>query len=139
MSGTFIGTQEFADVADLSRQAAHKALVRAKAGKAWRGSLLTVREVTASCGGGRSGVRYEIALSSLPAELQERFSGPLALIETPLNRPAPRASSQLQRQDYQWRVTMQTVIYKLNRPIRTTVRHSAAAREVCQSWFPSVA
>lgn len=132
MSGTFIGTQEFADVADLSRQAAHKALVRAKAGKAWRGSLLTVREVTASCGGGRSGVRYEIALSSLPAELQERFSGPLALIETPLNRPAPRASSQLQRQDYQWRVIEDAVA----RPARSKERRAEVERAAAKWGEP---
>ena len=61
MPETWLSTGEFAAVANLTRQAAHKALKRAIAGKKWNGQTLKVR--TSHGSGGRSGIKYEVALS----------------------------------------------------------------------------
>lgn len=66
-SGAWISTNEFADAANISRQAAHAALKSAR----WRGFTLKVRKVQGR--GGRSGLRYEVALSSLPEAFQDTF------------------------------------------------------------------
>ena len=72
MKQVWLSSIAFADAASVSRRAATKALARAGAGHSWNGMHLQVRE--AASVGGRSGVRYEVALSSLSTELQERFS-----------------------------------------------------------------
>jgi hypothetical protein len=44
-------------------------------GKAWNGLTLTVRITKGEKGGGRSGVRYEVLLSSLSEPLQRAYLG----------------------------------------------------------------
>lgn len=72
MSAEFLSASEFAERAGITRQAAHAAMRRGL----WRGHRLTVRKASAPSGGGRSGVRYEVALSSLPETYQKLLSGP---------------------------------------------------------------
>ncbi len=45
---------------------------------------MVVREVRGENGGGRSGLRYEVLLQSLPLHIQASFNGPLMAIERPL-------------------------------------------------------
>lgn len=69
----FIGTQALAQIANLSKRAAEKALTRALQHPltTWRGAALVVRTVPGR--GGRSGQRYEVRSDSLPVDLQERL------------------------------------------------------------------
>lgn len=60
----WLKASEFAATAGISRQAAVEAMRRALDGKPWRGRQLQVRTV-AGRRGGRGGVSYEVALSSL--------------------------------------------------------------------------
>jgi len=55
-------------------------------GKRWQGILCKARTSTGR--GGRSGQRYEVLLSSLPANLQDRFRDPLDAPKTALMIPA---------------------------------------------------
>lgn len=74
MTARFLSTTDFAVLAGVSRQAAHKCLLHARVGRTWRGHHLVVRASAGERGGGRSGVRYEVLLSSLPEHLQRAFS-----------------------------------------------------------------
>ena len=60
-----------AALAGISRQKAHRAIELAKAGKAWRGVVMTARTVAGH--GGPRGLRSEVAISSLPDVLQLRW------------------------------------------------------------------
>lgn len=62
---------DFAKLADLSRQKASAALGRCRAGGAWRGHALRVREAAGR--GGAGGRVYLVAIDSLPAELRARL------------------------------------------------------------------
>ncbi|MFA5988736.1 MAG: helix-turn-helix domain-containing protein [Sphingomonas sp.] len=63
---------QFAELASINRRNAMKALARAQAGKYWNGWPLLVQSCQGA--GGRSGLRYEVALSSLPEALQKAFN-----------------------------------------------------------------
>lgn len=73
MNDLHLSTVQFAEVASISRQAAHKALASAAAGRPWKGAHLEVRLAPSERGGGLSGVRFEVALRSLPEALQKAF------------------------------------------------------------------
>lgn len=64
----WISPTEFAALIGISRQKAGSGLRKCLEGKTWRGHQLQVRAVHGR--GGRAGVRYEVALASLPADLQ---------------------------------------------------------------------
>ena len=63
---------ELAKVVGVARQSAHEAVSKARKGTPWNGCTLTVREI-AGKQGGRSGTRYEVALSSLSEAFQNRY------------------------------------------------------------------
>ena len=65
----WIGAKAFARLADISRQMAWKALVRAFDGQCWHDHRLTVRRVRGR--GGNSGWQYQVRVDSLPEELQK--------------------------------------------------------------------
>ena len=91
----FIDVLSLASLASVSRQAVEKAILHTvtKPEFTWRGTTLTVRTVRGR--GGRSGLRYEVLVSSLPPELQERFNAAQRLDEEP---PAPVAASSAERE-----------------------------------------
>jgi hypothetical protein len=66
----YIGSSGIAAIAGISRQAVEEALLKVAVGErsTWRGAMLQLRIVPGR--GGRSGVRYEVAVDSLPADLQ---------------------------------------------------------------------
>jgi hypothetical protein len=68
---TWLGSQAFADAAGISVQAARRALHGSAAGKSWRGSQLDVRRQPGV--GGHVGRAWEVALETLPLELQGSF------------------------------------------------------------------
>lgn len=68
----WIGADELAGLAAISPQAARKALKQ----HSWRGGGLTVRMLPGR--GGRSGLRYEVSVASLPDDLQLRHRQSLA-------------------------------------------------------------
>lgn len=68
----WIGAYTLATLASISPQAARKALKQ----RSWRGRGLTVRMLPGR--GGRSGLRYEVAVASLPDDLQLRHRQALA-------------------------------------------------------------
>lgn len=67
----FLDISQIADVAQFSRQAIEKAVLRCQRNPSllWRGAALVVRQVHGR--GGRSGVSYQVRTDSLPADLQE--------------------------------------------------------------------
>lgn len=84
----YLGLPELAQLAGISERAAEKAAARTMKSTAyqWRGAQLSIRTVRGR--GGRSGVRYEVLVSSLPLDLQERLKaaersalGPLTPVE----------------------------------------------------------
>lgn len=79
MPEVWLSVEQFAELREVTPQAVRKALR-----KAWRSKApdLTVRQVRGR--GGRSGQRYEVLLTSLPAWLQDRFRG--------LSEPPERAA-----------------------------------------------
>lgn len=74
MRERWLTTAEFTELTGTARQVANRVLKRCHSGKMWKGFALNVREVPGR--GGRSGIRYEVALSSLPEALQEALREP---------------------------------------------------------------
>lgn len=102
----WLSTLDFADLTGTSRQAAHKAAVRASRGLKWRGVSLRCRTVKGRVG--KAGIHYEIELSSLPLPLQEAYWGddlPLPAIGCGY-RPAP---NQGERANYRYRVIQEAI------------------------------
>ncbi len=119
----FLGTNEFSSLAGITRQKGHRALSRAYSGLPWRGHHLIVRVVHGK--GGKSGLRYEVWLPSLPLELQHRYSPP-AQSQLPLALPEPPPpASDTQTTD--WRYTV--IQPALKHPSRSPER-AGAVREI---------
>lgn len=79
---SFVGLPELAEVAGVSERALEKAVVASRRhDHPWRGATLVVRTVRGR--GGRSGLRYEVLVSSLPIDLQERLKGAVRTIDAP--------------------------------------------------------
>lgn len=83
----WIGAEEMANRAGISPQAARKALRAAEHGRYWRGTPLTVRRIAGR--GGRSGLAYEVSLSSVQAALEAPSDTLPIPIEAPLRMTAP--------------------------------------------------
>ncbi|MGC4251654.1 MAG: hypothetical protein QM605_09390, partial [Sphingobium sp.] len=73
----WLSIAEIASLCDISRQSAHAAVISGK----WRGHDLNIRSVHGR--GGKSGLRYEVLLSSLPEALQRAFKDDLEDAPTP--------------------------------------------------------
>lgn len=109
----------FASLADLachagiSRQALEKAVINIVRGRtrAWRGASLVVRTVRGR--GGRSGIRYEVLVASLPLDLQESFKA--AQRAAPETLPAPAEGHSAEREWW----------YRLLRPAFVHPKHSS--------------
>jgi hypothetical protein len=69
----YIALPELAALAGISERAVEKAVARSRRddGYCWRSTVLVSRTVRGR--GGRSGLRYEVRVDSLPIELQQRF------------------------------------------------------------------
>ena len=79
---SWLRTDEFADLAEITHQAARKALRRAATGQPWRGRSLVVRPRFGQ--GGRSGRQWEVARNSLPEVFQ---ASPAPIEEAELEAP----------------------------------------------------
>ncbi|MCL8381773.1 hypothetical protein [Xanthobacter aminoxidans] len=81
----WLDTCDLAAIAGISRQKAHRALQRVHRDPVslWRGATLVVRTVRGR--GGRSGLCYEVLVSSLPPDLQERLRVLSGAYERPLS------------------------------------------------------
>ena len=128
MRGPFLPTTDFAELAGISRQAAHSAFRNAANGQPWRKLQLVVRQAAAPAGGGRSGIRYEVALSSLSATLQERFTGGrtdlVAYDDAPANPLPVPASDQNERVGLRLRIVEDALEY----PNRSAERRAEVER-----------
>ena len=80
----FIPSRQFAQLAGISARKAGSALARIAGGHkdTWRGARLVVRTIAGR--GGRSGLRYEVDVESLPGALRERFKSLSNLPAAPL-------------------------------------------------------
>ncbi|OJF91042.1 hypothetical protein AX761_06165 [Rhizobium sp. 58] len=69
----YIDVRSLANLASVSRQAIEKSIKSIVDGRAeaWRGHVLEIR--TAHGRGGRSGIQYQIKVSSLPVDIQDRL------------------------------------------------------------------
>ena len=92
----FITTVDLAQLADISRQAARKAVVAG----CWRGHSLKVRTRRGARGGGDGGCIYEVRVDSLPPDLQERFRAREAALRGPLK------DDQAARVEREWRARL---------------------------------
>lgn len=95
----WLTSPQFAALAGISQQAAHKAIARALAGGLWREVPLEVRQTRGTTG--RGGVTYFVALSSLPEALQSAFNGslePLPLFSPPVLHIVPASNQSRERQ-----------------------------------------
>ena len=77
----WLTSHEFGTLAGISKRKARQALARAFGENPWRGAALVVREVRGR--GGRSGVSYEVLVSSLPLGLQLEFKALQGPVEAP--------------------------------------------------------
>lgn len=90
---TWITVASVAEAAGVSARAVQLVLGgAAKSGRVptWRGVPLTVRRVDGR--GGRSGLRYEVEASSLPAELRDRLAAAAPASPVPVPALAPRTA-----------------------------------------------
>jgi len=67
----WISVSQFASLADISERKARNVLSQCHAGTPWRGCRLNVRRAPGR--GGPGGLRYEVRLDSLPADLQAKW------------------------------------------------------------------
>ncbi len=86
---TFVGLLEFSQLAGLTRQAAWKACRKGE----WHGHRLEVRTIGGR--GGRSGLQYQVKVSSLPIELQDSLKD---LQRTDEDRSSIRTGEAAQRE-----------------------------------------
>jgi len=70
-SWQWLDTDDLAELAKISRQAAWKAATTAAAGRTWRGAAMTVRQVPSV--GGKSGQAYQVFIPSLPSNLAQAW------------------------------------------------------------------
>lgn len=102
----WLNVREFSELSGVCRRVATKILSRAFKGKLWRDQPILVRQMPGR--GGRSGIRYEVLLSTLPMALQGAFRGDLDAgftkdivlsSSSPAARfvPAPRQGAEIER------------------------------------------
>lgn len=90
----YLAIAALAELAGVSRQAVEKAVAAIFENRraTWRGSRLKVRTVHGR--GGRGGIQYEVAVNSLPEDLQDRLKGPSP---SPLVVAMPTAAGAVKR------------------------------------------
>lgn len=123
---------EFGTLAGISRRGAMKALSRAAIGQTWNGVALNVRQRAGR--GGKSGLRYEVLLNSLPEALQRAFKGDLedepstAIVpyDAPALLPIP-ASNQSAKIAARWRI-----LEPIANTLPNTPERGEAKREACR-------
>ncbi len=132
MIGVWFSSVELAKLSGLSRQRTHALLLSFHSSKRrpWRGAELQTR--IAHGRGGRSGIRYEVKLDSLPVDLQERFKTLSRLDKQALN-PLSTDKAKFERN---WWLNVLTPVLK--HPERTPER-TTAILDICQrthtDWF----
>lgn len=87
----WLSSPAFSDLIGFQRQSANRILRKSQSGKRWKKTRLVVRLVKGR--GGKSGMQYEVLLTSLPWEYQKfliDFSEPSQIVE--YTRPIPAAN-----------------------------------------------
>ena len=78
-----LSVRELADLAGLSDRAVRKAIAGCADGRPWRGAMLQARSIDGR--GGAAGTVHQVAIASLPPDLQQRAR---ELLEAPASAPA---------------------------------------------------
>ena len=118
----WISTAEFAQTADISPQAARKALRDNMRGSPWRDHHLKVRHALVS--GGRGGLGYEVECASLPRELTSQ----LALANAPLPDATRSGRLMAGRQDARVLARLAIIAAALEHPAQSPARSDAVMR-----------
>lgn len=107
----YLPVEQIAELCGLSRQAVAQIVAKAFQGQRgqWRGASLIVRQVRGR--GGRSGMRYEVRLASLPADLQEAWKA----LQSPIERRSSHGESAIRAREF-W--------YHLIGPVLPLEKHS---------------
>ncbi|WP_416464779.1 hypothetical protein [Sphingomonas sp. VDB2] len=132
MSKSFLSAGEFAGLAAITPRHAQRVLEGFAHRKSWQGFLGAVRTCTGR--GGKSGLRYEVLLSSLPEALQRAFKGDLedepstAIVpyDAPSLLPVP-ASNQGAKIAARWRI-----LEPIANTLPNTLERGEAKREACR-------
>lgn len=95
----WIGSVEFASVAEISRQVSNRLLAKIESGHKlqWRGCPLEVRSIKGR--GGNAGIAYVVKVSSLPHHLQERWKASQTAVA---GRSQPVSGSDAARERTWW-------------------------------------
>lgn len=129
----WLSVAEFALLRRITPQAARKALRCVAKGRLWRGERLVVRTLHGR--GGRSGLRYEVLLSSLPESYQRALidaSELTTLPELPAIRPVP-ASDQGKTIHARWLMIEEALDYPLH-----SAERKAELERAARKWGKSV-
>ncbi|GGA82415.1 hypothetical protein GCM10011491_07280 [Brucella endophytica] len=113
-NSSWISTVEFAELAGIHRRVANRICrqISEEKTQVWRGASLEVRTIDGQ--GGKSGIQYQVKVSSLPMLLQDRLN---ALQSSPEDVLSIRFGEQAQR-ERNWK-------YDVIRPILEHPKHSA--------------
>jgi hypothetical protein len=124
----WLSTTEFAETCGITPQAARKALRAGLHGRPWRDRPLQVRRALGV--GGRSGLGYEVALTSMPGD-------PAAL--TQASYPAGQAAvsaprSKANAQDAILLARLEIITPAISHPAQSAGRAEAIARASMETW-----
>ncbi len=120
----WIASDTFAVIVGISERKARSALERVFSGKStsWRGASLIVREVPSR--GGRSGMRYQVRVDSLPVDIRSRFE---ELSKEPCGLISHSLKAQRERED--WFHVIKPLI-ELDDPLQRSVARAALIDEI---------
>lgn len=126
--GTWLSVEAFADQAGIVRRVATKAATRALKGKSWRGCQLVVRRSHGR--GGRSGLRYEVLLESLPVQFHPTLGGFLEVSKKPLKPAAiaPKCENQMPRAMALYSIIENAICHPAGSPERIAEVRAAVQR-----------
>ena len=118
----WMGATELADLAGASARAIQKAIHQIQTGHTslWRGAELDVRVRHGQ--GGRSGIQYEVRVSSLPYQLQQRFNDHLKALEISIKATGDKAQA-----ERNWRLN---TIYPALKHARGSNERAAAVKAI---------
>lgn len=137
----WIETDHFAEIAGISIQAASKVARRAHVGKQWNGYSILVRQFHGR--GGRSGIRHQFLIQSLPIHFQTALNGNSEGFEKPVKQ-RPVTDTEKDPKSYplakkRYDIIAKAVTYPAGTPeraaeVRAAVRPGASSRSITR-WI----